>query len=92
MKEASANPAKDLLNENLTMDLASKEENGVKWKSALESEMQSFDQNETWTLVPRSRATNILSNEWGFRLKDDVDKIGSQNEKFKSRLVTQKFQ
>ena len=58
------------------------------WKTALQCEMDSLDENETWTLVPRPNNVNIVGNKWVFKVKCKSD--GSVD-RHKARLVAQGF-
>ena len=50
--------------------------------------MDSLDENETWTLVPRPNNVNIVGNKWVFKVKCKSD--GSVD-RHKARLVAQGF-
>ena len=40
------------------------------WKSGIDAELDSLRRNKTWTLVPRSEASNVLTSKWVFKVKD----------------------
>lgn len=67
---------------NLEEVLESKEVN--KWLKAIDEELDSLEQNNTWKLVPRPQNKNVLTNRWIFRRK-----YNSMGEviKYKARLV-----
>lgn len=48
------------------------------WEKAIQSEMDSLKENNTWVLLDKSEA-KVLSNKWVFRIKDDGT--------YKARLV-----
>jgi hypothetical protein len=62
------------------------------WKEAMDSELKSLSDQQTWTLVNRPDGRSIIKNKWVFKVKRNVD--GSVN-RYKARLVakgyTQKF-
>ena len=53
------------------------------WKAAMDAEMQSQMENNTWTLVPRPIGTKVLRTHWIFALKTLQDNLI----KHKARLV-----
>ncbi|KAJ9552405.1 hypothetical protein OSB04_016450 [Centaurea solstitialis] len=74
---------------------ASKEPKGFKsaakrpeWLAAMNDEIAALHANETWDLVPRPSAANVVGSKWIFRTKFCVD--GSV-ERLKARLVAQGF-
>ncbi|GMF37128.1 unnamed protein product [Phytophthora fragariaefolia] len=60
----------------------------AKWGKAMDSEIQSHEDNETWVLVPRPKDRNVLKNRWGYVIKCKSD--GSVD-RFKARLVIKGF-
>lgn len=78
--------------DKLTYSTATKGESASRWTPAIESEIDSIKRNNTWTLVPRSEARNILSSKWIFKIKDGISKDGAPYEKYKARIVTRGFQ
>lgn len=82
----------DIPDQFLTYAHATKGENRSKWIEAIDSEMESLRKNETWTLVPRQQARNILTCRWLFKRKDAVSESGASVIKHKARLVTRGFQ
>ena len=63
-----------------------------KWQQAMDRELSTLENAETWDTVPRPLGKNIVGSKWVFRIKRNAD--GSV-EKHKARLVargfTQKF-
>jgi hypothetical protein len=58
------------------------------WLMAAESEIQSHNENQTWTLVDAPKGTKILRNRWVWVVKYN----GTGNiERFKARLVIKGF-
>jgi hypothetical protein len=43
------------------------------WKAAMDVEFNALQDNGTWSLVPQDRATNIVSNKWIFKVKQNSD-------------------
>ena len=62
------------------------------WMTAMENEMRSLYKNDTWTLVPRNHASNILTPKWVYRKKEVTNHDGSPAVKFKARLCARGFQ
>ena len=58
------------------------------WETGIESERSAHRKLGTWTLVPRSEASNVLTNKWVFNVKNLPD----GGEKAKARLVARGFQ
>ncbi len=54
------------------------------WKLAMEDEMQSLEQNETWTLTKLPAGRQPIQNRWVFKLKLDGD---GAVRRYKARLV-----
>ncbi|XP_062107469.1 uncharacterized mitochondrial protein AtMg00820-like [Humulus lupulus] len=64
---------------------AFKDEN---WISSMQDELQKFERNEVWTLVPRLLGANIIGTKWIFRNK--TDEVGNVVRN-KARLVSQGY-
>ena len=43
------------------------------WVLAMQEELNQFERNEVWTLVPRPKTTNVIGTKWIFRNKSDED-------------------
>jgi len=59
-----------------------------KWEEAIASEIQSLEENETWTTVDLPPGKKALTSRWIFRLKKDM--FGAIT-KYKARLVIRGF-
>lgn len=44
-----------------------------RWQLAMADEYKALIQNNTWTLVPPPRDSNIVGNKWVFRIKRKSD-------------------
>ncbi|CAL1681979.1 unnamed protein product [Lasius platythorax] len=62
--------------------------NNVHWKQAMDIEMASLKENQTWTLITLPKDAKVISNKWVFRIKTNPD--GSVD-KYKARLVIKGF-
>ena len=58
------------------------------WLMAMEEELNQFERNNVWTLVPRPTHQSIIGTKWIFRNKKDENGIIIRN---KARLVAQGF-
>ena len=54
----------------------------------MQEELNQFERNEVWTLVPRPKNINIIGTKWVFRNKSDEDGNIVRN---KARLVAQVY-
>lgn len=68
--------------EPMTLEDVLESEDASKWLEAINSELNSLEENQTWVLVPTGK--NIITNRWVFRRKFKTD---GQVEKYKARLV-----
>lgn len=59
-----------------------------KWVVAMQEEMRSLEDNNTWTLVDPPKERNTIGSKWVFKIKNN-----QQNEptRYKARLVAQGF-
>lgn len=58
------------------------------WRTAMNMEFTAFLRNNTWSLVPPSPHTNLVSCKWVFWIKRYVD---GSIERYKGRLVVKGF-
>ena len=58
------------------------------WVLAMQEELNQFERNEVWTLVPRPKTTNVIGTKWIYRNKSDEDGNIVRN---KVRLVAQGY-
>jgi hypothetical protein len=59
-----------------------------KWQEAMNSELQAFIDNQTWSLVPLPPGKRLISCKWVYRIKRKADR---SVERYKARLVTRGF-
>ena len=62
--------------------------NSNDWLSAMNSEIKSLQDNDTWSLVDKPDEAEVIPCKWVYRVKNNAD--GSVN-KFKARLVVRGF-
>jgi hypothetical protein len=74
--------------EPLTYKQAIESENHEEWRTAMEEELHSLKENNTWTLVNLPQNREALSNKWVYKIKKKVD---GSIERFKARLVIRGF-
>jgi hypothetical protein len=58
------------------------------WRQAMKAEFNALLQNQTWTLVPKQNATNLVGCKWVFKVKRKED---GSIESHKARLVAKGF-
>lgn len=58
------------------------------WRDAMNEEIHALMSNNTWTLVPRFYATNVISYKWVFRIKR---RANGSIERYKACLVAKGF-
>ncbi|CAI7734732.1 unnamed protein product, partial [Closterium sp. NIES-54] len=59
------------------------------WKKAMESELKSIEENDTWELVELPEGRKAITSKWLFKIKSDA---GDKIERYKSRLVAKGYQ
>ena len=58
------------------------------WVTAMQEELNEFERNKVWQLVPRPKNMSVVGTKWVFRNKTDVDGIIIRN---KARLVAKGY-
>ena len=58
------------------------------WVTAMQEELNEFERNEVWKLVPRPKNRSVVGTKWVFRNKTDLDGIITRN---KARLVVKGY-
>jgi Reverse transcriptase (RNA-dependent DNA polymerase) len=59
-----------------------------KWRKAIEEEMTTLRQNQTWELMPKPEGVKPISCKWVYKVKTRAD---SSIERYKARLVARGF-
>ncbi|KAL8116656.1 hypothetical protein AgCh_022995 [Apium graveolens] len=60
----------------------------VDWVQIMQEELNEFERNKVWTLVPRPKNRSVVGTKWVFRNKSDSDGIITRN---KARLVAKVY-
>ena len=58
------------------------------WVTAMQEELNEFERNKVWQLVPRPKNRSVVGTKWVFRNKTDADGIVIRN---KARLVAKGY-
>ena len=67
---------------------AMQSEDSDDWRAAMDKEMESMKQNQTWDLVPAPQGKNVVGSRWVYKNKTSADGTPSS---YKARLVAQGF-
>ena len=54
----------------------------------MQEELEQFNRNEVWDLVPRPEGTNVIGTKWVYKNKSDEKGVVTRN---KARLVAQVY-
>ena len=76
------------INEPTSIKEAWKNEYGLQWKEATDSEIESLNAAQTWDLVPLPEKKNVVGCKWIFKVKRKAD---NSIDRFKARLVAQGY-
>ncbi|CAI7874543.1 unnamed protein product [Closterium sp. NIES-53] len=70
--------------EPATLKEALESSDAEEWKKAMESELKSIEENDTWELVELLEGRKAITSKWLFKIKSDAD---GNMDRYKSRLV-----
>ena len=71
-----------------TYEEAVKSNKAKQWKEAMQAEVESLENNDTWTFVDRPKDKNVLPGKWVYRVKYGAD---GQVDKYKARYVAKGY-
>ncbi|CAI5469575.1 unnamed protein product [Closterium sp. Yama58-4] len=75
--------------EPATLKEALESDDAEEWKKAMESELKSIEENDTFELVELPEGRTAITSKWLFKIKSDAD---GKIERYKSRLVAKGYQ
>ncbi|CAI7871281.1 unnamed protein product [Closterium sp. NIES-53] len=75
--------------EPATLKEALESSDAEEWKKAMDSELKSIEENDTWELVELPEGRKAITSKWLFKIKSDAD---GKIERYKSRLVVKGYQ
>jgi hypothetical protein len=78
----------EIMPDPMTIEEAMSRPDKELWKQAIQSELQSLKENDTWMLVDRPKNQKILGTKWVFKTKRNAD---GEVERYKARLFAQGF-
>ncbi|CAI7790962.1 unnamed protein product [Closterium sp. NIES-53] len=74
--------------EETTLKEALESSDAEEWKKAMESELESIEENGTWESVKLPEGRKAITSKWLFEIKSDTD---GKIERYKSRLVAKGY-
>ena len=72
----------------LSLEEAMRWPNHLKWRNAIQEELNNLWEAGTWTVVERPKERNIVKNKWVFRIKKDA---AGKIKQYKARLIEKGF-
>ncbi|CAI7923904.1 unnamed protein product [Closterium sp. NIES-53] len=75
--------------EEATLKEALESSDAKEWKKAMESELKSIEENDTWELLELPEGRKAITSKWLFKIKSDAD---GKIERYKSRIVAKGYQ
>ena len=78
-----------LMEEPKTLEEALASPQAASWKQAIEEELKSLEENETWEVCPKPQGRNIVGCKWVFKVKSPLEEGGQP--RFKARLVAKGY-
>ncbi|CAI7923146.1 unnamed protein product [Closterium sp. NIES-53] len=79
----------EMAGEPATLKEALESSDAEEWKKAMEIELKSIEENDTWELVELPEGHKAITSKWLFKIKSDD---GGKIEHYKSRLVAKGYQ
>ncbi|CAI7913688.1 unnamed protein product [Closterium sp. NIES-53] len=79
----------EMLGEPATLKEALESSDAEDWKKAMESELNSIEENGMWELVELPEGRNAITSKWLFKIKSDAE---GKIQRYKSRLVAKGYQ
>ncbi|CAI7772635.1 unnamed protein product [Closterium sp. NIES-54] len=79
----------EMLGDLATLKEALESIDAEEWKNAMESELKSIEESDTWELVELPEGHKAIMSTWFFKIKSDAD---GNIERYKSRLVAKGYQ
>lgn len=77
----------DFTSEQISLQDALKGSEKEQWCSAMQQELKSFSDNDTWEVVDRPNKGTVVKNKWVFKKKSD----SNGNVRYRARLVAKGF-
>ena len=81
--------AEEMDSEPNTFEEALASKDSVKWKAAMDEEMDSLHRNQTWKLVDKPKGGRVVGCKWVFKKKEGVPRVKAS--RFKARLVAKGY-
>ncbi|GBP06449.1 Retrovirus-related Pol polyprotein from transposon TNT 1-94 [Eumeta japonica] len=83
----SANMCVEMLDEHISLSDAMNGSEKDQWQSAMQQELESFRDNDSWELVDRPSEGTIVKNKWVFKKKHNTE----GEVRYRARLVAKGF-
>ena len=64
-------------------------QNKTEWMKAMDNEMKSLPDNNTWELIKKPIGARLVSCKWIFKVKEGIEGVASK--RYKARLVARGF-
>src|ERR1043165_6788236 len=59
--------------------------NKIEWLKAMDDEMKSLHDNDTWELIKKPAGARLVNCKWTFKVKEGIEGVTSK--RYKARLV-----
>lgn len=77
--------------EPITVQEALSCDESIEWKDAMRRELDSFHENNVWTLVDKPKGVNAVKCKWVFKIKRGIDEILRYRARLIAKSFTQKY-